>query len=399
MKHSLYLIIIVLILNILTSLANAIGPGEGGGSGKGVLCGDQLKVLDLYEAEMRGRTLPKVSGDGEQEAVRFFMDYLEYISEPGFYRNNPKDKQAAIDLIRKLWRDVRKLEDSQIFRFTDRNLPFLDDAMLPEGIRWGCQFVQIAHHYHEPRKNGVDRDLIIEINRSLAKKLLEDPIQMIGLLMHEIAYSIITNSKNSTGQFIEVNSDEIRKVVGSIITGKPLESILDIGYVSIKRIWCGFGGSKIIDGSQEYFEFYTRDLKLKGQQGLAFYFNKFKNLKTLTRTYGFLEGGHSTMLTDLNYEPNKPTISIQKLLPNPVHIIDYKTNYFPQLTQFIVRSGIESEKTWVVEIARGAVSIKGYVKEMKTLFMRAYEWGTPEYSKPSFSTGSCNTEYVRADSF
>jgi hypothetical protein len=82
-----------------------------------------------------------------------------------------------------------------------------------------------------------------------------------------------------------MNSDESRKVVGLIFSGKNPEPILSPIWGAPKKIWCGGG----IQGStEEIYEVYGVDEVRSGVTGVGFYFRAFKSVYLTSRVSVFL---------------------------------------------------------------------------------------------------------------
>lgn len=124
----------------------AIGGVDGGG-GVGVVCGNHVSTLDLFEAKSRGVVLQKVNGDLD-ENLKFFGAKVSIHFASGPARTDPPE--IMLD----------KINHNIISKFRDipegSYLKFFNDATLPV-LPADCRFVQLA--FYDDDKDILYRDL------------------------------------------------------------------------------------------------------------------------------------------------------------------------------------------------------------------------------------------------
>jgi hypothetical protein len=120
-------------------------------------------------------------------------------------------------------------------------------------------------------------------------------MEQTALVVHEWIY-------HRAREYGAVDSDESRKVIGMIFTGKNPEPLLSPLWNSSKRFWCGAG----IQGStQEIYEIYGAEETRNGVSGVALYFRAFKSAYLTSRTSAFLEGVSLDQFMTVNFSPIK----------------------------------------------------------------------------------------------
>jgi hypothetical protein len=289
--------------------AAAHGGMEGGG-GKGVLCGDQVRVLDLYEAEsVRHLPIPPSQNDLNAYIANYGLALGYYQSETGFDLDNTSYKSMVLDFYKKEVMD--KFSDVA----SGTRLPFTPDATLPS-LPSGCSFVQIAIF----ADNGVlyrDRDYWDQLS-------IQD---QAALILHEGIY----RGRRLQG---EMNSDEMRYVVGLAFAQQLPEPILKPLWSAPGAWWCGNQ-----DPMTERFEFYAINESRLGKPGLGIYFVTFKNYLQYERTSAFVPG---VEIADLFLGKIAFSIPAYSSLNNRNWIFEYAGQYSGKDNITKVRAGTQS---------------------------------------------------------
>jgi len=247
MRTNNFLPLMAFLVLISGQYAVAYGGMEGGG-GKGVLCGNQVRVLDLYEAEVVHH-LPVTPSQNDLYAyiANYGLAVGYYQSETGFDLDNASYKSMVLDFYKK----------EVIDKFSDiasgTRLPFTPDATLPS-LPSGCSFVQIALF--------ADTGVLYRDREYWDQLSIQD---QAALILHEGIY----RGRRLEG---EMNSDEMRYIVGLAFAKQLPEPIL-------KPLWSVPGAWWCInqDPMTEKFEFYAINESRLGKPGLGIYFVTFKN--------------------------------------------------------------------------------------------------------------------------
>ncbi len=254
------------ILNAIPTISMAGGNLSGGG--KGVMCGENLTVLDLYQEGLQdfssspNKAFPK---EILNETGRRFIDhYFPRAVEKG-------------ELLSKLKSEFMNLSKQSNIDWMSP-LPWTEDATLPN-LENGCRYVQLAIH----RKiDSYGNRPIIQFTYDPFYWSKLDTINKFALFLHEYAYSknryLAINSK---GPEILENSDETRSVIGALFSGRYVAPI----YSKDRHDgFCSFceGNNK------DCFEFYINDKKVDGKNGVLLSFGIFKNFYTQSFTYAFV---------------------------------------------------------------------------------------------------------------
>jgi hypothetical protein len=255
--------------------------GVDGGGGKGVLCGNHLETLDLYEARANHLEIPNDYQDLDANLKKFGKRMAEYFSESSreFSDADFEDK-------------LPQIFDQQVTQhFKDipigTRLPPTDDATIPD-LSDKCSIVQIAIY---------STDGTIYRDSEYWSKL--QAIEQAALIIHEAIY-------HDAKQYGVLKSDESRKAVGMIFSDEPKLPLLSPIWNANSKFWCGAG---IKGTSQEIYELYGVDEVQNGVSGLALYFKAFKSIYVTSRTSTFLPGlsvaqfmNHSAPSTQANAE-------------------------------------------------------------------------------------------------
>ena len=180
-------------VSISVTVFAAEGGSMGGGGGKGVLCGEKLEALDLYEARevLHLKEAPRKSN--LEEELNFASDQLYQI----LFEEEKADGFEPHPALKKMkWMSPWIL--TQI-KFTEKVLPFTDDATLPM-LPQDCKFVQIAVFSRQP--------FYVKINPYLWSKL--DTRNQAAILAHE-QYFFGMNVFKDYGA--KLNSDRTRRLI------------------------------------------------------------------------------------------------------------------------------------------------------------------------------------------
>lgn len=263
MKKQILTVSAVLFLLSYAHGQQTMSGGVDGGGGKGILCGNQLSTLDLYEARRNGIQIPENSGTFEEllgkygvEVARHFAPSTDWLSMPDL---PSKMKEVLIESIVSKFQDIR----------SGQRLPLTNDATIPQ-LPANCSVVQIAIY----RNDGV-----IERDPEYWKML--SPIEQVALTVHEMVYH------RAREYAAAHDSDETRKVLGLLFSGSNPEPILSPLWTANEKLWCRAGNSGTL---KEVFEFFVIDERRGSVEGVGVYFRIFKNMSVSSRTSAFLPG-------------------------------------------------------------------------------------------------------------
>jgi len=311
---------------LLTRFAQAGGSIQSGG-GKGILCGSTLATLDLFEARQRGLGILPGSGDFEADIGSFGAETYKHIADS----NAGFDSPQLAEMLRK------EMHDSIISHFRSipkgQRLPLTGDATLPP-LPDNCSAVQIAI-YAENGSIYLDADYWSML----------PPIERVALVVHEWIYY---RARQYGGA---LNSDESRRVLGLIFSGKNPEPLLSPIWNADHIAWC-MAGTKGTD--RENYEFYAIDETQGNRSGVGIYFKEFKSSYLTSRVSVFLPG-----------------MTLEKLVSNRF------SNTFGTATNHLFG------KEWVFEMAPGYDSTTN-------IELRAYVIGE---NPPPLSLGFCQLKW------
>jgi hypothetical protein len=246
-------------------LTGQMGTKDGGG-GKGVLCGENLRTLDLYESEEVYGLVPSqkysdLVANLEVYGTRLFA----YLSGDRVNDQDWSIRQQVLSLIK----------EAVIDRFVDlpegATLPSTDDVT-PPALPSGCSLVQIA--YYSDQENKIYRD------KRYWDRL--DVQNQAALILHEALYHEARSLKATT-------SDETRRMIGVAFSGQVLEPAFERIWNAPQRVWCGAGGGEGPQ-PQEVFEIYAIEETQNGISGLGIYARIFKSKLQMSRTLAFVPG-------------------------------------------------------------------------------------------------------------
>lgn len=287
----------------------AVGGVDGGG-GTGVMCGDQVSTLDLFEAQSSGLDLQTVSDDLD-ENIKYFgaKVSLHFALESGPADIPTPGIQSRADFMLK----VMKKEIVSKFRDIPDNqrLAFFSDATLPS-LPTNCHFVQLA--YYDDGTNTLYRD-----PRYWSKM---DVRNQTALIIHEYVY-------RRARRFKIKNSDETRKLIGHFFSLQPLEPLLSPLWNLKDNLWCTFGSP----GRTDLFEFYGKEETRGGQLGVAFYFDLFKNIFLTTRMSAFFPGYTLDQFTGGHFQKNTGSLAIQRMVSRD-WVIEFSKDYESAMSGF-----------------------------------------------------------------
>jgi len=251
---------LVFIACFLSGALGVAGTRDGGG-GKGVLCGNQVSTLDLFEARHSGLIPIERSNDLNENLKLFGMELAKHFTDSASDLQNPDYPELIL----------KEMQQSIIEKFNDipkgTRLQPTSDATMPN-IPVECSFVQIAVYDDQAQKIFLDREYWDQMS----------VLDQSALILHEWIYRRARLSGS-------VTSDETRKVIGQIFSGYNPEPLLSPIWNANKKIWCGAG----IEGTdQEVFEFFGVDETRNGKSGTALYFRVFKGITLTSRISAFI---------------------------------------------------------------------------------------------------------------
>lgn len=233
-----------------------VGTSNGGG-GKGVRCGKNVRLLDLYEA---GTLLPGLS-TYEENIIKFGASLAQALRTP-----DPDDHAASGP---EILQGLKESFDSKIVYLSDgQTLPLTADATLPP-IAGECTIVQIAIW-------ATDGHIYIDSN--LWNSL--DAQNKSALALHEVIYR---DARESGAK----KSDEVRAIIGEVFTSASPVGRFSQVLLKKEHVWCG-AGSDETKGS--VFELYAIDERRDSVDGVGVYFHAVAGEYMLSKTDTFLPG-------------------------------------------------------------------------------------------------------------
>jgi hypothetical protein len=172
MKTKIYVGMMASVL-FLTAFSTFAGTRHGGG-GMGILCGDRLRTLDLWEAEeVRGLTAGPEFSTLEENQAFYHLRLVQYFRQGA---PNPElEEKLAQALVES---SFRVLGVRQIEKGTD-DLPRSEDADLYE-VPPGCVVVQVAYMN--------DLTGVLKLNSTYFDRLSYR--DQTALILHEIIYKL-----------------------------------------------------------------------------------------------------------------------------------------------------------------------------------------------------------------
>lgn len=245
---------------LFVSPASATHGGMEGGGGKGVVCGSQLRVLDLYEIEViHGDAVSKKYDDLDSNIAVFGSDISAYRSDSYINPADPSLRKSVLDFIK----------GEILPKFSDipegTHLPLTPDATVPP-LPPDCHEVQIAVYANDGK---IYRD------RQLWDQL--DIQNQAALILHEGIYHAAKLEGAKT-------SDHTRRIVGLAFAEKLPEPMLKaIWKYSPPRVWCGTDDSSVVG-----FELYAVNESQNGQKGVGIYFARFESFLPMERLSTFI---------------------------------------------------------------------------------------------------------------
>lgn len=339
-----------IVLTLITSFALA-GGGDAGG-GKGVMCGEKLTVLDLYQEDLQDFSSKTKALPAEilNKIGRRFIDHF-------FSKAVDKDK-----ILSELKSEFMTLSNQPNVDWMSP-LPWTEDATLPT-LENGCRFVQLAIH----------RKIDSYMNRPRVQFTYDphywsklDIINKFALFLHEYSYSqnrYMAISSNFSAML--ASSDETRSVIGALFSGRYITPI----YSDDRHDgFCSFceGNNK------DCFEFYIDDKKVDGKSGVRLSFSIFKNFHTQSYTYAFVPD----ITTKDFFLKNRYKFSILRWSLNP-----YKWKIETQIYKPIM------SKTWNLEMEMDKNDVNEW--SMRVTNMESKEEGFNE-----FTHGLCLPTYTQ----
>lgn len=254
----------------LVSFAQPTSAGtKDGGGGKGVSCGSNLRVLDLYEAEEVDH-LPMGGSLGDLTANLMHYGAVTYrhFSETELDVTNPNVQKEAYEELDKL---------RQKFQFIPKGtrLPVSKDATVKPLPR-GCKLVQIAFLKDE-HTVLIDPEYWDRLNA----------LDQSALILHEYLYMSYKFEGGAR------TSDATRKAVGLIYSADDKSAVLAAMWNAKSSIFCGAGGVNYAG----IFQVYLIDAEENGIKGIRLLFFQVNDAVMIAPTTVFI-----------------PTLSLQKVM-------------------------------------------------------------------------------------
>ncbi len=270
----IYTILFFSFLQACTSLAQ--GGISGGGGGKGVLCGDKVYSLDLWEARQNSLLPAPLTVSFELSLIDKLKQLLTHLNPP----SNQVDIAAFYEALLTPLLSKNSEFIKQVIQDipSGTRLPLTQDATLPPQL-----LTNSSHEFNDCKEIQI---LIMLPNGG---KILRDkdywdrlpPLEQIALILHEVSYG---KARKNGAQL----SDEARKVVAMIMANKNLHSIFPQEKIHLLRFWCGAGGGSSKKEDEPIFEIYGVPEKENQQTGIGLYFFGFSNIYVISRTRLFL---------------------------------------------------------------------------------------------------------------
>jgi hypothetical protein len=230
-----------------------MGPNDGGG-GKGVMCGNTLRVLDLYESEVLKGQKPGPDFSSMKKA----MQHYGVIWEQHLYRRK-------IDPNDSLWKNhaFNDLNSTlNAFMFQNSAVPISHDATVPK-IPDECFIVQIAY---VDQKTG-----LVSVDKTLWNIL---PVRdRTALIMHESEYSMVLMYNG-----VQASSDRVRSLVGKLFSTAKKSPLLESMWNKNRYLHCDPPAT---------FEFTMVNEKRNGKKGILFMFSVMNGDIAVNATTGF----------------------------------------------------------------------------------------------------------------
>lgn len=244
-----------------------IRGGMEGGGGKGVLCGTNLRVLDIYEAEEVYHLKPVQKYSTIQDNVFHYGDPLaRYWSIGSKEANDPKLPQEFMSALQEDVLDI--FSDIQ----TGTTLPTTNDATLPK-LPPDCSVVQIA--VYSDKAGRIYRD------RNLWDKL--DAYNQTALILHEIYY-------HAAREINATLSDDTRRLIGLTMFNQLPEPLWKPLWDQKSILDCSAGDNFFSDSPKISLALQGKDDIQNGQSGVLFISNILDGQLSVFRVTGFIPG-------------------------------------------------------------------------------------------------------------
>jgi hypothetical protein len=236
-----------------------------GGGGKGVQCGNTVRLLDLYEGELRGYPQPVSSGNFDQDLRKYIYKLNRQISMPG------SDVENIDQAIATTYAMLQKVIDIP----NGEKLEFTNDATLPE-IPTNCHFVQIATNIVEyPQGPNSPIEPKVYRDKDLWNRL--PVIDQVALINHEYLYWLA----RFTGK--ETSSDDTRFLISRMFSGLETYEMFTPIWNASPTYLCVFNS-----GDGHFFNFLAAPESRNGVQGTGIYFSIIKDIWISSRSSAFI---------------------------------------------------------------------------------------------------------------
>lgn len=315
-------VFVVLILG-----SQAFAGGMEGGGGKGVLCGNTVRLLDLYEGQLAGYPAPTSSGNFDQDFRNYVYKLSRQLSTPGVDVDAPGYLDGAVADAKQVLSQVIDIPGGQTLDFTN-------DATLPK-IPSDCSFVQVAVNYVVQTSN--DFSISVYRDKSLWDKM--PMIDQIALMMHEYTYW-------QARVFGQTSSDDTRPMIARMFSGLDTYEMFSPIWKLSPTIWCSGNDQAGTDA----WTVYAAPEAENGVSGTGFYFQFVKGELMSSRSRAFFPG------------------------LNPMDLV----NVYFSTSAAAEANNVVLNRKWLVEMQRSAGN---------TLGLRITLQGAQ--SSPDFSNGFC----------
>jgi hypothetical protein len=237
MKSLIHLIVFCFSLNLPLLEANA-GTKHGGG-GIGVQCGDTLRLLDLYEAEVITKQEKGPDFSTIEETFEHYARRYQYVNSTG----EVEDENLLS------WRKFESEYFNLITRWTEEEIPGSGEPDLPSLAGTGCRYVQIAY-FRDDLNTSVSA---LTINRTLWNRL--DHRNQVALILHEEIYR--TARKFGYEDVQPIEPVEARRLTAEVMSSSRLSRRFPEAARSGSSLYCLFG-SNLKEGGYKYHFYLDR---------------------------------------------------------------------------------------------------------------------------------------------
>lgn len=238
-----------------------------GGGGKGIRCGNTVRLLDLYEGELKGYPAPITSGDFNTDLKTYVYKVNRQFLQREDKLEDPTYVDAEINMAEQILEQAIDIPAGQKLEFTN-------DATLPP-IPPNCSFVQVATNIVT---EDMDSNLEIEVYRDKTLWNMMSPVDQVALAIHEYIYSF-------SRVFSETSSDDTRFLIARMFSGLETYEMHTPLWNKDQIIECSFHHPV---SDSEHFQFLAAAETEYGVSGVGIYFSMIKGRVLLSRTRTFV---------------------------------------------------------------------------------------------------------------